>query len=271
MVQPVSITPLVETATAPKPGSREANSLPSPLELAVVIPTFNERENIAALISALEKALAGREWEAVFVDDHSPDGTAEYVRNLASTNRRIRVLERIGRHGLSSACIEGMLATPARYIAVMDADMQHDESILPKLLERIRLEHFDVVVASRNAPGGSMGEFSGRRARLSSFGARISRWVCRCDISDPMSGFFMVKRSFFESIAPRLTGTGFKLLVDLLASSPAPVRVGEVPSIFVYASGARASSISMSNWNTFIFWWTRRLEDSSPRDSLSSL
>ena len=129
----------------------------SPLELAVVIPTFNERENIAAVIAALETTLAGTEWEAIFVDDHSPDGTAECVRSLAATNRRVRVLERIGRHGLSSACIEGMLATPARYIAVMDADMQHDESVLPKMLERIKSEHLEVVVASRNALGGSMG------------------------------------------------------------------------------------------------------------------
>jgi dolichol-phosphate mannosyltransferase len=166
------------------------------------------------------------------VDDHSPDGTADQVRTVAATNRRIRVLERIGRHGLSSACIEGMLATPARYIAVMDADMQHDESVLPRMLERIKSEHLDVVVASRNAPGGSMGEFSNRRVWLSAFGARISRWVCHCDVSDPMSGFFIVDRSFFERIAPRLTGTGFKLLVDLLASSPTPVRIGEVPYHF---------------------------------------
>jgi len=228
MLPPVSMNLPVGTATLPDPGSPEAGSLPSPLELAIVIPTFNERENVEAVIAALEKTLAETEWEAIFVDDHSPDDTAECVRSLAATNRRVRVLERIGRHGLSSACIEGMLATPARYIAVMDADMQHDESVLPKMLERIKSEHLEVVVASRNALGGSMGEFSDRRVWLSALGARISRWVCHCDVSDPMSGFFMVQRSFFESVASRLTGTGFKLLVDLLASSPVPVHIGEV-------------------------------------------
>src|SRR5262249_31788792 len=98
------------------------------IELAIVVPTFNERENIAPLLDKLVEALQGIEWEVVFVDDNSPDGTAEHIRELARTNRRVRVLQRIGRRGLSSACIEGMLATPAPYIAVMDADLQHDES-----------------------------------------------------------------------------------------------------------------------------------------------
>jgi dolichol-phosphate mannosyltransferase len=204
----------------------------APIELAVVLPTYNERENVPIVLAALERALAGTEWEAIFVDDNSPDGTAEYVRELSVTNRRIRVIERIGRRGLSSACIEGMLATAAPYIAVMDADMQHDESILPKMLERIRTEHLDLVVASRNISGGSMGEFSSRRVWLSNIGNRISRVVCHCDITDAMSGFFVADRHYFREIVRRLTGSGFKILVDLLASSQRPVRVAEVPYRF---------------------------------------
>jgi dolichol-phosphate mannosyltransferase len=158
--------------------------MPSPpIELAVVIPTYNESENIPLLLVALGKALRGIEWEVVFVDDNSPDKTAELIRVLALTNRRIRVLERIGRRGLSSACIEGMLATPAPYIAVMDADMQHDESILPRMLERMKSEHLDVVVGSRKIEGGSMGEFARERIWLSDLGTRISKLVCRCDVS----------------------------------------------------------------------------------------
>ncbi len=209
-----------ETMTLPE------SSLPT--ELAVVIPTYNERENVAPLLALLEQALAGTEWEAIFVDDNSPDGTSEFIRSLAVTNQRIRVLERIGRRGLSSACIEGMLATAAHYIAVMDADLQHDESILPKMLERIKSENLDIVVASRKSEGGSMGEFSRARVWLSSLGSRISQWVSHSDVSDTMSGFFMVRRPFFRQVAPKLTGTGFKILVDLLASSPSNVRVGEV-------------------------------------------
>jgi dolichol-phosphate mannosyltransferase len=204
----------------------------SPIELAVVLPTYNERENVPIVLAALDRALAGHAWEAIIVDDDSPDGTAEYVRGLASTNRRIRLLERIGRRGLSSACIEGMLTTSAPYIAVMDADMQHDETILPKMLERIRTEHLDLVVASRNLGGGSMGEFSRGRVWLSRMGNRVSRLVCHCDISDAMSGFFVVDRAYFQEIVHRLTGTGFKILVDLLASSRRPVRVAEVPYRF---------------------------------------
>ena len=204
----------------------------SPIELAVVIPTYNERENVPILLEALDRALAGMHWEAIFVDDDSPDGTAEYIRGLTSTSRRIRLIERIGRRGLSSACIEGMLTTSAPYIAVMDADLQHDESILPRMLERIRDEHLDLVVASRNIGTGSMGEFSRGRVWLSNMGNRVSRLVCHCDISDAMSGFFLVDRHFFDEIVHRLTGTGFKILVDMLASSQRPVRVAEVPYRF---------------------------------------
>ena len=212
--------------------SPSALRVESPIELAVVIPTYNERENVPIVLDALDRALAGVAWELIIVDDDSPDGTAEYVRGLASTNRKIRLIERIGRRGLSSACIEGMLTTSAPYIAVMDADMQHDESILPRMLERIRSERLDLVVASRNLGGGSMGEFSRGRVWLSNMGNRVSRLVCHCDISDAMSGFFIVDRIYFQEIVHRLTGTGFKILVDLLASSQRPVRVAEVPYRF---------------------------------------
>jgi dolichol-phosphate mannosyltransferase len=203
-----------------------------PIELALVIPTRNERENIPILLTALAKALAAIEWEVIFVDDNSPDGTPEYIRGLAATDRRIRVLERIGRRGLSSACIEGMMATPAPYVAVMDADLQHDETVLPRLLERMKSEHLDVVVASRNLEGGGMGEFSPQRVWLSNLGMRLSRLVCHCEVSDAMSGFFLVDRKYIRRVVHRLTGRGFKILVDLLASSPGPVRLGEVPYHF---------------------------------------
>ena len=202
------------------------------IELAIIVPTYNERENVNAVVDALESTMAGVPWEVIFVDDHSPDGTAECVREIASRDRRVRLIERIGRRGLSGACIEGMLATPAPYMAVMDADRQHDESILPKMLEHIRKNHLDVVVASRNVPGGSMGKFAKRRVWLSNLGSRISRLVCHCDVSDPMSGFFIVERNYFHLVASRLTGTGFKILVDILASSPRQVRVAEVPYQF---------------------------------------
>jgi dolichol-phosphate mannosyltransferase len=231
MAQASATTAAEMQASQMTPASGDSGIIP-PIELAVIIPTFNERENIGFLIAALEKALVGIEWEAVFVDDDSPDGTAEHVRSVAAKNRRVRVIERIGRRGLSSACIEGMLATPAPYIAVIDADLQHDESLLPQMLARSKSEHLDVVVGSRNIVGGSMGEFSSQRVWLSNVGARISKLVCRCEVSDAMSGFFLVDRTYFQQVVRRLTGRGFKILVDLLASSNRPIRIGEVPYHF---------------------------------------
>lgn len=203
-----------------------------PLELAVVIPTFNERLNVRPLLERLRATLDGVAWEAVFVDDDSPDGTAAQIREIGLTDPRVRVLQRIGRRGLASACIEGMLATPARYIAVMDADLQHDETVLPRMFERIKSDRLDLVVGSRNIEGGSMGEFAKERVRLSGLGKRLSRAVAKCNLSDPMSGFFIVDRRFFEEVVYGLSGVGFKILVDLVASSRRPVRFAEVPYTF---------------------------------------
>ena len=129
-------------------------------DLAIVLPTFNESGNVGPLVDRLEGALHGVRYEVIFVDDDSPDGTADVVRLLAERHDNVRVLQRIGRRGLASACIEGILGTAAPYVAVMDADMQHDETVLPEMLRRIRDENLDLVVGSRNIAGGSMGELS---------------------------------------------------------------------------------------------------------------
>jgi dolichol-phosphate mannosyltransferase len=203
-----------------------------PIELTVIVPTFKERGNVPILLEKLNAVLSDIEWEVLYVDDHSPDGTADVVRAIAVTDRRVRVIERIGRRGLSSACVEGMMASSAPYIAVMDADLQHDERILPAMLGKIESDNLDVVIASRHAAGGSMGDFAKARVMLSGIGAKVSKLVCRCDVSDPMSGFFMVEARFFRALVPNLTASGFKILVDILASSARPPRVGEVPYSF---------------------------------------
>lgn len=204
----------------------------SALELAVIIPTFNERDNVAPVLQALERSLKHVCYEVIFVDDDSPDGTAEAVREIGGCDRRIRVLQRIERRGLASACLEGMMSTAARYIAVMDGDMQHDDSILPEMLGKIRSESLDLVVATRNAEGGGMGEFAKKRRWLSQFGRRLSDWVSHTGLSDPMSGFFILDRYFLQEVAHSASGIGFKILVDLVASSTRPVRFGEVPYTF---------------------------------------
>jgi dolichol-phosphate mannosyltransferase len=201
-------------------------------DLAIVIPTFNESGNVGLLIDRLAKALAAIRYEVIFVDDDSPDGTADVVRTLAQRCDNVRVLQRIGRRGLASACIEGILAASAPYVAVMDADLQHDESILPEMLRRIRDENLDLVAASRNMAGGSMGKFARWRVKLSQLGKRLSRMGAEHALSDPMSGFFLVRFTTFERFAHRLSGIGFKILLDIVLSADPGLRIGEAPYRF---------------------------------------
>jgi dolichol-phosphate mannosyltransferase len=201
----------------------------APVELSVVVPSFNERDNIQPLVDALAAALDGIAWELVVVDDDSPDGTAEVVRAIARQDRRVRCLRRVGRRGLSSACIEGALASAGTFIAVMDADMQHDETLLPRMLAVLREGEAEIVVGSRYAQGGSVGIWDERRQSISRLATRLGRSVLRSDLSDPMSGFFMLRRDAFEAALPRLSGLGFKILLDLFASAPRPLRFVELP------------------------------------------
>jgi dolichol-phosphate mannosyltransferase len=201
-------------------------------DLAIVLPTFNESGNVGPLVDRLEKALHGVRYEVIFVDDDSPDGTADVVRLLAERHDNVRVLQRIGRRGLASACIEGILGTAAPYVAVMDADMQHDEAVLPEMLRRIRDENLDLVVGSRNIAGGSMGEFTQWRVKLSHLGRRLSLMGAEHELSDPMSGFFIVRLATFEQFAHRLSGIGFKILLDIVLSAGPALRIGEVPYRF---------------------------------------
>ncbi len=202
-------------------------------ELALVIPTLNEAANLLELIRRLDAALAGIAWEVVFVDDDFPDGTAAAARAAARADPRIRCLQRIGRRGLSSACVEGALATAAPLIAVMDADLQHDESLLPRMVAALRDDPaLDLVVGSRYVAGGGLGDWDAGRVRISGLATRLARLVTSATIADPMSGFFVIRRPAFEGAMRRLSGQGFKILLDLLASSPRPLRLLELPYTF---------------------------------------
>jgi dolichol-phosphate mannosyltransferase len=200
--------------------------------LTIVVPTLNERDNIAPLIALLDAALPEASWEVMFVDDDSTDGTAARARALALADPRVRCIQRIGRRGLSTACIEGVLASSAPYVAVMDADLQHDEALLPRMLEILQRDDVDLVIGSRYAAGGGLGDWAGNRAWISRIGTRLARLICKQDVSDPLSGFFMCRRGVFEGAVRRLSGQGFKILLDLLASSPRPLRLRELPYEF---------------------------------------
>ncbi|HEX3863029.1 MAG TPA: glycosyltransferase family 2 protein [Stellaceae bacterium] len=206
--------------------------LSNPAELAIIIPTLNESANVPLLVKRLNEALTGIAWEAIFVDDDSPDGTADVVRELARRQPNIRCLQRLGRRGLSSACIEGILASAAPYAAVMDGDLQHDEALLPAMLNKIKLDRLDIVVASRYTGEGSVGNWDISRQRISEIANRLGRFVVKADLTDPMSGFFMIRRDAFAATMRSLSGQGFKILLDLFASAPRPLAFAEVPLKF---------------------------------------
>src|ERR1700692_3273872 len=207
----------------------QALSMP---QLAVIVPTFNERDNVTTLFRRLEAALAGVSWEVVFVDDNSPDGTWDVVRGLARQDCRVRCIRRIGRRGLSGAFIEGILACSAPYAAVIDADLQHDETQLPKMLGLLQGGAADLVVGSRYIEGGSADSFDRQRAGASQLATEVGKRVLRGKIQDPMSGFFMIRRDRFEQLAPQLSTQGFKILLDIVATARGEMRVVEVPFTF---------------------------------------
>ena len=219
-----------------------------PIELTIVVPTFNEVENIEPLMGLLEAALQGIEWEAIFVDDDSPDGTAAKVRETGQANARVRCIHRIGRRGLSSAVIEGFLASSAQYLAVIDADLQHDEKLLPEMLASLKSEEIDIVIGTRYAPGGEFGTLKEDRVAMSRFATRLAHIVVPIDVSDPMSGFFMLRRAAFEQAVRRLSGKGFKVLLDILASTQTPYRFRELPYTF------RERIRGQSKLDTLVVW-----------------
>jgi len=238
-----------------EPQTKAALELPIPLmpragaELSIVVPTFNERDNVIELVQRLTRALGDSAWEVVFVDDDSPDGTADLVREVAGENSRVRCLQRIERRGLSSACVEGMLSSSAPYLAVIDGDLQHDEQLLPRMLEILKKGDIDIVVGSRYAPGGDVSDWDAKRARMSRIAVRLSRVLVPQELTDPMSGFFMMRRSVLRSSVRRLSGIGFKILADLFASSTEKLRFQELPYRFKLRQAGESKLDSVTAWD----------------------
>jgi dolichol-phosphate mannosyltransferase len=218
------------------------------IELSLIVPTFNERENIIPLLERIEVALVGISWELIVVDDNSPDGTSNQVREIARRDHRVRAVQRIGRRGLSSAVVEGMLASSASVIGVMDADMQHDEAILPQLWKAVAEGKCDLAVGSRYVQGGGTGDWDQKRQSISRGATWLANLVLKTHISDPMSGFFVISRRAFEAALPNLSTIGFKILVDLVASAPQPLKVVEVPYEF------RTRNFGESKLDSAVVW-----------------
>ncbi|HVZ08204.1 glycosyltransferase family 2 protein [Rhodopila sp.] len=219
-------------AVATLPDQRDSRPLRTPV-LSVIVPCYNERPNVAPMIDKLRSALSGIDWEVIYVDDNSPDGTAAAVRAIARQDPRVRCIRRVGRRGLASAVIEGALSSSADYVAVIDGDLQHDETRLPVMLHTLREGNCDLVVASRHIAGGdNAGLANAWRHALSDGGIRLAQTFLPVRLTDPMSGFFMLPRTLFEDLAKGLNGQGFKILLDLVLTSPKPLRVTEIPAGF---------------------------------------
>ena len=225
-----SISPINPDAALARP--EKAPAVRAAPELSIIVPTFNERANVPILVERLSRLLAACDWEVVFVDDNSPDGTAAAARGIGETDSRVRCIRRIGRRGLAGACLEGMLASQARYVAVMDADLQHDEGLLVAMLDCLRTGRADLVVASRYLEGGSTAGLSKQRSRVSRWSNGLVRLLLGIDVTDPMSGHFMIRRDAFEALAPALSSQGFKILLDIMATGRGRLRTVELPSTF---------------------------------------
>ena len=201
-------------------------------EVAVVLPTYNERDNLEEVIRRVGVALHGVAWEVVVVDDDSPDETWKLAHEIAERDARVRCIRRIGRRGLAGACIEGMLSATAPVVAVMDADLQHDETLLPRMLARLKAGDADLVVASRFLEGSATDGLTAQRRAASGIANGLARIALGARLSDPMSGFFMLPRARVEAIAHRLSPQGFKILLDIIVSSRPRLRIAELPFVF---------------------------------------
>ena len=229
---------LVNELTAPEDADSSSNlrsthaSSEMIPELTIVIPTLNERDNIEPLMERLALTLDGVSWEALFVDDDSSDGTLDVLHALSRRSAQVRFIWRVGRRGLTSACIEGLAASSAPYLAVMDADMQHDETLLYEMLTILKSGEAELVNGSRYVAGGGVGGCNAGRHRLSQLGTRLGQSILKTHLTDPLSGFFMLRRELFEEAVDRMSGLGFKILLDLVSSLRRPVCTRELPYTF---------------------------------------
>jgi len=241
-------------------------------DVSIIIPTYNERSNIGPLVDAVREALGDIPWEMIIVDDDSPDQTFSEVSRLAREEPRLRCLRRVGRRGLASAVIEGALVANGGAIAVMDADFQHDERILRQMYEKLTGSGADIVVATRYAAGGGIGEWDATRARMSDFATRMACMLVGNQTTDPMSGFFMVRRELFASVIYDLSQQGYKILLDIISSSHTPLKIEEVPYVF-RTRQAGESKISVMVLAEFLFLIIEKLTHGliPPRFALFSI
>jgi dolichol-phosphate mannosyltransferase len=228
-------------------------------EISIVVPTFRESENVRELHERLTRVMGSASWELIFVDDDSPDHTADIVRELSQNDSRVRCIQRIGRRGLSTAVVEGALSSAAPLVAVMDADLQHDETILPAMMEQLRSQNLDVVVGSRYVAGGGTGEWDESRKQISRIAGRLAKGLVPETLRDPMSGFFLVRTGIMRDAARRLSGYGYKILLDLFVSAGRPLRFAEVAYTFKPRAHGESKLDSLVAWEYLMLLMDKRI------------
>jgi dolichol-phosphate mannosyltransferase len=228
-------------------------------QLSIIVPTFNECDNVLAIIAGVSEALRGIAWEIVFVDDNSPDDTASFIRQLAQVDARIRCLHRLDRRGLSSACVEGIMSTASPVFAVMDADGQHDEQALRRMFDLLTTTEADLAVGSRYVQGGGISDWDANRAAMSRYATRIANAVAGTKLSDPMSGFFMMRRDAFLAAAPKLSSVGFKILLDIAVSSNRPLKIVDVPYQFRARQRGESKLDAMALWEFLLLLLDKKI------------
>lgn len=199
--------------------------------LSLILPTYNESENLPTLIPMITEALKVVPHEIIIVDDDSPDRTWDVAEKMKKRFPHLRVVRRIGKRGLSSAVTDGFAVAHGKVLMVMDSDGQHDAALLRKLHDAVQ-KSGGVAVGSRYMPGGSVGEWVRDRRILSKMGTHLANAVCRVKVSDPLGGFFAIDQKLYKKIEGQLRPTGFKILLEVLAAVPAATRITEIPLIF---------------------------------------
>jgi dolichol-phosphate mannosyltransferase len=200
------------------------------MNLTVVAPTFNESVNLRHLVDAVEEALQHVDYELLIVDDDSPDLTWQHAEELASRSNRIRVLRRRSDPGLAAAVIDGFSCAKGEFVACIDADLQHDPAILPAMLNNLKEGH-DLIIGSRYVAHGGIRDWNSLRRLQSWIATKLAKVCLGVEVSDPMSGFFMMRREDFLQVRDKLCPQGFKILLEILVAMQ-PQNLMEVPYVF---------------------------------------
>lgn len=239
--------------------------------LSIIAPTYNEVDNVIPFIERVKSTLSDLDWEIVFVDDNSADGTALRVFDYAANEPRVRAIIRLNDRGLAKSTIQGMLSARGELLCVMDADGQHDVAVIAQMIERLRQDDLDIVSAARRLNEGEpLDGLSASRRRLSVFGNWLCSFVIGRKMVDPLTGFFVLRRDSFLKLAPELGDPGFKLLLDILYTDKS-VKHGEVPFDFGVRTHGQSKLDTQVIWKFLTFLLSKMTRGILPPSLISFL